>query len=71
MERYDNQLNLLEEPNALGNWMQLRDVKYGLEEENTIWIASRIGGLIRYVTDPVEGGAENAVLLQMALKMQK
>lgn len=61
VDRYDNQLNLLEEPNALGNWMQLRDVEYGLEEENTIWIASRIGGLIRYVPNPVEGGAENAV----------
>ena len=71
VDRYDNLLNLLEEPNALGNWMQLRDVEYGLEEENTIWIASRIGGLIRYVPNPVEGGAENAVFAPDGPEMQK
>ena len=61
VERYDANLNLLDEPNAMGPWMQVRDVEFGLEEETTIWIASNVGGLIRYVTDPMEVGAQNGL----------
>jgi hypothetical protein len=61
VERYDLDLNLIPETNAVGDWMQIRDVAFGLEEEATVWIASNIGGLIRFVIDPVEGGAENGV----------
>ena len=37
------------------------DCEFGLEEEATIWIASQIGGLIRFVPTPTESGAENGV----------
>ena len=62
VERYDLELNLIPETNAVGNWMQVRDVKFGKEEESTIWIASRIGGLIRFVTDPNEDSPNNTNL---------
>lgn len=61
VERYDSEYNLLEETNALGEWMLLRDCEFGLEEEATIYMASQIGGLIRFVPNPQEGGAENAI----------
>ena len=61
VERYDTEYNLIPEENALGTWMYVSDVKFGREEEPIIWIASQIGGLIRFVPNPVEGGAENSV----------
>ena len=61
IERYDQNLNLIPESNAIGSWMKVRDVQFGKEEETTIWIASESGGLIRFVTDPVEGGPGNAL----------
>ncbi len=59
VERYDINLNLIAETNAVGGWMQIRDVAFGPEEKSTIWIASRIGGLVRFVAEPVEGGVVN------------
>ena len=41
--------------------MYVSDCEFGLEEEATIWIASQIGGLIRFVPTPTESGAENGV----------
>lgn len=61
VERYDSDYNLIAETNALGEWMLVRDCEFGLEEQTTIWIASQVGGLIRFVTEPVEGGSENAI----------
>ncbi len=60
VERYDIHLNLIPETNAVGGWMQIRDVAFGPEETSTVWIASRIGGLVRFVAEPIEGGVVNA-----------
>ncbi len=45
--------------NAIGTWMQIRDVAY--DQSGDIWIASRIGGLIRHVFDGQESSLENAI----------
>ena len=60
IERYDADLELITETNALESWMQVRDVQYGVEDEVHIWIASKNGGLVRFVTEPINGGVINA-----------
>ena len=61
VERYDADYNLIVEENSIGTWMYVSDCEFGIEEEATIWIASQIGGLIRFVPNPTDSGAENGV----------
>ena len=55
----DSNENLIPPNNALGSWMQIRDVAY--DKSGEIWIASRIGGLLRHVYDITEGSLENGI----------
>ena len=59
VERYDSEYNLISENNELGDWMQVRDVEFDKSGASVVWIASRIGGLLRYVSNPEVGVLEN------------
>ncbi|HIO59761.1 MAG TPA: hypothetical protein EYN28_06255 [Flavobacteriales bacterium] len=51
IERYDSNYNLISPINEIGDWMQVRDVAFDVSGAGVIWIASRIGGLLRNVED--------------------
>ena len=57
---YDTTEDLIPSNNALGDWMQVRDVAF--DKSGNIWIASRIGGLLRNVPNlESEDALENGV----------
>ena len=60
VDLYDSEYNPVPENNEFGDWMQVRDVAFDVTGPGVVWIASRIGGLLRYVSDP-ESGLENGV----------
>jgi len=61
IERYDTEYNLIPETNALGGWLQVRDLEYDKNDPGVIWIATLTGGLVRFVPEPIEGETNNGV----------
>lgn len=60
VDLYDSEYNLIPGNNELGDWMQVRDVEFDKTGAGVVWIASRIGGLLRYVYNP-ESELKNGV----------